>query len=157
MEFLGRGSDPSCSCNLHCSCGSAGSFNSLCWAGAWTCVLALQRCCRFLWGTVGTPPHFSFEGQLGRFGHMGPEFLSGTSDCLCSLPVDIPSPATISIDGRAWGSASSASSLCGKVHYQDKGWVPPGWELELSPWRGSLFLPFGQAHGKPFNTKDWVR
>ena len=27
MEFPGQGSDPSCSCNLYHSCGSAGSFN----------------------------------------------------------------------------------------------------------------------------------
>ena len=29
-EFLGQGSDPSHSCDLHCSCGNAGSFNPLC-------------------------------------------------------------------------------------------------------------------------------
>ena len=35
MEFLGQGSDPSCSCELLCSCGKLGSFNPLCWAGGW--------------------------------------------------------------------------------------------------------------------------
>ena len=32
MEFPGQGSDLSCSCNLHLSCGNARSFNSLCQA-----------------------------------------------------------------------------------------------------------------------------
>ena len=43
MEFPGQGSDPSYSCNLRHSCGHAGSFNPLCWAGDRTCVLVLQR------------------------------------------------------------------------------------------------------------------
>lgn len=33
MEFPDQGSDPSCSCDLCHSCGSAGSVHQLCWAG----------------------------------------------------------------------------------------------------------------------------
>ena len=42
MEFLGQGSDPSCSCDLHYSCGNARCFNPLCWAGDGTSVLVPQ-------------------------------------------------------------------------------------------------------------------
>ena len=43
MEFLSQGSDPSHSCNLCHSCGSAGSFNALCGAGNGPCLLALHE------------------------------------------------------------------------------------------------------------------
>ena len=39
LEFQGQGSDPKCSCDVCHSCGSAGSFNPLYWAGGRTCVL----------------------------------------------------------------------------------------------------------------------
>ena len=42
--LLGQGSDPSHSCSLCHSCGSAASVNPLLLAGDWTCVLALWRC-----------------------------------------------------------------------------------------------------------------
>ena len=45
VEFLGQGSDPRCSCSLHCSYSNARSFNPLCWAGEQTHVL----------GTAETP------------------------------------------------------------------------------------------------------
>lgn len=41
MEFLGQGSDPSHSFDLHCSCGNTRTFNPLFWEGSGTCVLAL--------------------------------------------------------------------------------------------------------------------
>ena len=44
------------SCNLHHSCGNAGSFNPLSPAGDRTCILALQRCCWSHCVTTGTPP-----------------------------------------------------------------------------------------------------
>ena len=59
MEFPGRGSDPSHSCNPHCRWGNAGSFNPLCWVGDRTCILALQRCRRFHCTTEGTPSYYS--------------------------------------------------------------------------------------------------
>ena len=40
----GHGPDPSRSCNLGCSYGSAGSFNPLRHAGDWTCVLTWPLC-----------------------------------------------------------------------------------------------------------------
>lgn len=44
MEFPGRGSNPSCSCNLRCSCGgNGGSFNLLCCAGDGTCVYGMNE------------------------------------------------------------------------------------------------------------------
>ena len=43
MEFPSQGSDPSRSCDLYCSYGSARPFNPLGQAGALTCVLVLQR------------------------------------------------------------------------------------------------------------------
>ena len=52
MEFLGRGSDSSCSCDL---CGSARAFNPRCRAGDGTCILVWQSrrwsCC-----TLAGPP-----------------------------------------------------------------------------------------------------
>ena len=42
MEFLGQGSDPSCSCDLPSSCINAGSFNPLCWLGS----EPASYCCR---------------------------------------------------------------------------------------------------------------
>lgn len=42
-EFLGQGSYPNLSCDLHCSFGNGESYNPLCWAGNRTYVLALQR------------------------------------------------------------------------------------------------------------------
>ena len=44
MEFLGQGSDLSCSCELCHIYGNARSFNPLCQAGNRTSVLVLQRC-----------------------------------------------------------------------------------------------------------------
>ena len=43
MEFLGQGSDPSCSCHLCCSCSNTGSLNLLCQARDRLCILVLQR------------------------------------------------------------------------------------------------------------------
>ena len=57
--FLGQGLNLSCCFGLRCSCGSAGSFNSLCQAGDWTCAstVAQGTAVRFLthWATAGTP------------------------------------------------------------------------------------------------------
>ena len=58
MDFTNQGSDPSCSCDLCCSCGSARSSNSQCWAGHPTCILALQRCSWSHCTTAETPIHF---------------------------------------------------------------------------------------------------
>ena len=55
MEFLGQGSDPSPSCDLHRSYGSTRSFNPLCWAGNQTFILVLQRCGQSCCVTAGTP------------------------------------------------------------------------------------------------------
>lgn len=55
MEFLGRGSDLSCSCNLCCSCGNIRPFNLLCLARDQTCVLVLQRYHQSCYVTVRTP------------------------------------------------------------------------------------------------------
>ena len=41
MEFQGQRADPSCSCDLCCSYGNAGSFNLLLWVRDWTCDLVL--------------------------------------------------------------------------------------------------------------------
>ena len=35
-KFLGKGLDPSCSCNLPCSCSKVRSFNTVLWTGDWT-------------------------------------------------------------------------------------------------------------------------
>ena len=52
----GQGSDLS----LILACGSAGSFNPLCQAGDWTCLLVLQRCC---WSrcTTARSPYYSYN------------------------------------------------------------------------------------------------
>ena len=55
----GQGSDPSRSCNLHCSCGNVRSFNPLL-VWDWICVLVLQRCCPFHCTIAGTAV-FSFS------------------------------------------------------------------------------------------------
>ena len=54
MEFLSRGSSPSCGHNLQHRCGNTGSLNTLCQAGDQTCMLALQRCHRYHCATAGT-------------------------------------------------------------------------------------------------------
>ena len=41
MELLGQRSDLSCSWDLCLSCTNAGSFNPLCWAKDWTCILPI--------------------------------------------------------------------------------------------------------------------
>ena len=43
--FPSSESDLSCSCDQRRSCGNAGSFNPLCWAGIQTCILVLHRPC----------------------------------------------------------------------------------------------------------------
>ena len=51
-------------CDLHHSCGNAGSFNPLFWAGEWTHATTVTRAAavRFLtqWATVGTPENSYF-------------------------------------------------------------------------------------------------
>lgn len=54
MEFLSRGSSPSCGHNLQHRCGNTGSLNTLCQAGDRTCMLALQRYHRYHCATAGT-------------------------------------------------------------------------------------------------------
>ena len=58
VEFPVQGSDLSCSCN------NTGSFNPLCWARDWTCILVLQEYCQSCCATVGTPPFVTFIGQF---------------------------------------------------------------------------------------------
>ena len=58
MEFPGQGSDPSQSCNVCHSCSNTGSFNPLCQAGYWTCILVLLRYHRSCCATDGTPRVF---------------------------------------------------------------------------------------------------
>ena len=55
IKFPGQGSNTSYSCDLHRSCSNARSFNPLCWAGDWTCILVLQRCRWSHCVTAGTP------------------------------------------------------------------------------------------------------
>ena len=58
-KFLGQELNRNCICRLCCSCGNAGSFNPLCWAGDWTHLSAatLAATVRFFTHctTVGTP------------------------------------------------------------------------------------------------------
>ena len=66
VEFLDQGSDPSHSWDLWRSCGSARSFNPLCWAWDRTCVLVLQRHCQSCCTIAGTPvSKFSMQYYIG--------------------------------------------------------------------------------------------
>lgn len=64
LEFSGHRSDWSHSCDLCHSCGNAESFNPLCWAGHWTCILAVQRYHRSCGTTVGILVFISFIHSL---------------------------------------------------------------------------------------------
>ena len=55
MEFLSQGLDPSCSCNLSCSCGNTRSLTYCTRPGNGTCDPALPRCCRSQCTTAGIP------------------------------------------------------------------------------------------------------
>ena len=57
MKFPGQGSDLSHSFNLCHSCSKCWILNPPCWAGDWTCIPVLQRCCWSLCITVGTPEY----------------------------------------------------------------------------------------------------
>ena len=69
MEVLGQGLNPSCNCNLRCSCGKTRSFNPPCQVRDQTCALAVTwatrvrflTCCM----TVGTP--YQNYLQLSRY------------------------------------------------------------------------------------------
>ena len=54
MEFQGQGSTLIHCCDLCCSYGNTRSFNSLCQARDWTCILALQRCHWYSCATAST-------------------------------------------------------------------------------------------------------
>ena len=62
MKFLGQGSGLSHSCNHD----NARSFNPLCWARGWTCVLVLQRHYQSHWAAVGTR-NICFDGGLQEY------------------------------------------------------------------------------------------
>ena len=79
VEFLGQGSDPSHRCGLHCSCGRAGTFDSLCWAWDRTCILALQRCYRQSQG------HHHFSSGLFSDTHSAASAVSLVSNLLTTF------------------------------------------------------------------------
>ena len=55
MEFLGQGSDQSCSCDLCHIYGSVGSLTHCVAARDQTCILELHRRCQACCPTAGTP------------------------------------------------------------------------------------------------------